>query len=806
MLVVETIVRSAGGCRNWGHGGRAALAVALFASLMVTARAVQSKQNPTGEQIFRGRCASCHGARGEGTVLHKKRLNGDKSVGQLGAFIRQNMPPGARQKLSVSEAQSAAAYIYDSFYSPLAQERNRPARVALSRLTVRQFRNVVADLVGSFRPAVRWDDKRGLHGEYFKTGQIRRGEKLLERVDPELRFDFGTAGALPQQDDPYQFAIRWEGSVIAPDTGEYEFILRTEHAARLWINDLRAPLIDGYVRSGDSNEYHAPLNLLGGRAYPLRLEFSKGVVGVNDLKKVKEKPPTRATITLEWRPPKRSVEVIPERCLIPTLLPESYVSVTPFPPDDRSIGYERGTSISKAWDEATTEATLETAGYIAGHVDELVGLRTTDRRGGDSPSGNPSDIKLDGQGESGPAAERAAKIRALCRQFVERAFRRPLSADLEKYYIARQFSAAADLETAVKRVVILSLKSPRFLYREMASGKPDAYDVASRLSFGIWDSLPDQELLRAAAAGQLSTREQVMRQAERMEADPRAWFKLRDFLLQWLKVDSYPDLAKDPKKYPGFEQSIHSDLRTSFELFLENVAWGSKSDFRELWLTDKLFLNGRLATIYGVNLPRDAPFQLVSLDPSERAGVLTHPYLMASFAYLDSSSPIHRGVLIARNLLGRALRPPPQAFTPSPASLRPNMTTRQRVAMQTQPQACQGCHSMINPLGFTLEKFDAIGRLRTEENGKAIDATGSYETADGKIVKFSGVRDLAQYLAGGDEAHAAFVQKLFQYMVKQPIRAYGPKALSDLERTFESNELSVRRLIVEIMAGSALKG
>src|SRR5205085_4227925 len=128
------------------------------------------------------------------------------------------------------------------------------------------------------------------------------------------------------------------------------------------------------------------------------------------------------------------------------------------------------------------------------------------------------------------------------------------------------------------------------------------------------------------------------------------------------------------------------------------------SDFRELWLADKLYMNGRLAKFYNASLPADAQFQPVSVDPEERAGVLTHPYLMASFAYLDSSSPIHRGVLIARNLLGRALRPPPQAFVPIPAQLHPKLTTRPRVALQTRPAACMSCPDMINPLGFTLVK------------------------------------------------------------------------------------------------------
>ena len=143
--------------------------------------------------------------------------------------------------------------------------------------------------------------------------------------------------------------------------------------------------------------------------------------------------------------------------------------------------------------------------------------------------------------------------------------------DQKALFIDRQFKESPDLETAVKRVVLLVLKSPRFLYRETSRGHPDSYDVASRLSFGLWDSLPDQILFDAAASGQLATRDQVVRQAERMIADPRARTKLTGFFLQWLKIDQARDIVKDPKLYPEFSETVVSDLRTSLDLFLDDV-------------------------------------------------------------------------------------------------------------------------------------------------------------------------------------------------------------------------------------------
>ncbi|HEY7329170.1 MAG TPA: DUF1592 domain-containing protein [Gemmataceae bacterium] len=734
----------------------------------------------TGEQIYRQECSSCHGAKGEGSDDYERPLTGDRSVDQLTRFIAKSMPKDSEKKCTGDDAQKVAVYIYEAFYSKAAQARNKPPRIELSRLTVRQYRQVAADLIGTFRGPASWDNQRGLKGEYFKSRRLgRTSERVIERNDPVVQFDFGVNGPEPSKFEPDQFSIRWSGSVLAPETGEYEFVIRTEHATRLWVNDNKRPLIDAWVKSGKDNEHRAAIFLLAGRVYPLRLEFSKAKQGVDDSKdKKKKKPEVKASIVLEWKLPHRTPETIPQRCLSPQSVPVSFVLDTPFPPDDRSVGYERGTSISRAWDQATTDAAIAIAEYVASRLAELSGVRDD-------------------------ATDRQAKLREFCRRFAERAFRRPLTDEQKRLYIDHPFASARDVETAVKRSLLLILKSPRYLYREIGSGR-DGYDIASRLAFALWDSLPDSELLQAAGSGKLTTREQVLRQAERMASDRRTHAKLHDFFMQWLKVDPAPDLAKDPSQFPGFDRPAATDLRSSLELFLDDVLWSDTSDFRQLFLADSLYLNGRLARLYGVDLPTNAAFQKVPSKTGDRAGILTHPYLMATFAYTASSSPIHRGVFLARSVLGRALLPPPEAFTPLPAELHPRLTTRERVDLQTQPQACRTCHGMINPLGFTLENFDAIGRFREKEKDRPVNPTGSYLTRKGEEVKFTGVRDLASFLAASDEVQEAFVEQLFHYFVKQPIRAYGSGKMSELRRFFVDNRCNVRKLMVEITAESAL--
>ena len=753
---------------------------ALILCLSLFCANIAAAQEPAGAVLYQQKCARCHGKAGEGSKDYPHRLIGNRTVPGLAKYIAKSMPEDAPGTCVGADAEKVAAYIFDAFYSPAAQARNKTPRVELARLTVSEYRNAVADLVGSFRSTKAGKatkDVHGLRAEYFNTGGKNNRTLAIARTDPIVRFDFGPKSPDFDKLQGERISATWQGSVLAIETGEYDFIVRTEHATRLWINDLKKPLIDKAVKSGSDTEFHGSAYLLGGRAYPVKLEFSRGNVGVR--KDPKEKPkPVPTSIALEWKPPRRSAEVIPARNLIPSDAATTFALSIALPPDDRSAGYERGTAISKAWVQATTDGAIETASYVVANLAELSGV---------------------GNG----AADRKKLLQDYCVKFAERAFRRPLTPEQKKLYIDRQFEAAKDPEAAVKRVVLLVLHSPRFLYRE-AGASEDAFDVAARISFGLWDSLPDDELIKAASTGRLKTRDDVIREAERMIKDGRARTKMRAFLLRWLQLDQVAELAKDAKHFPGFDGAVVTDLQTSLDLFLDETMWSEKSDYRQLFLADHLYLNGRLAKLYGSELPADAPFQKVSLKSGERAGVLTHPFLLANYAYVSTSSPIHRGVFLARNVLGVSLRPPPDAFTPLPPDLHPKLNTRERITLQTSPKECRSCHNIINPLGFALEGFDAIGRLRDKENGKPIDASGSYVTRSGKTENFNGARELAKFLAGSDEAHEAFVARLFHFIVRQPILAYGPDKLAELRRDFAEHDCNVRRLVVEIIAQTAL--
>ncbi len=741
-----------------------------------------------GAAIYREMCASCHGEQGEGSKDYPEPLVGDRSLGQLGHYIDQQMPEGDPDSLNAEDSATVAKYIHEAFYSPVAQARNKPARIDLSRLTVKQYQNAVTALVASFRQPGGGQsgaamDEHGLRAEYFKGRRPDNKNRVFERVDATVDFTYDNKTPDKKIDGP-EFAVRWEGSVFAPDSGEYEFVVRTEHATRLWVNQAffngGPPLIDKGVKSGTDTEYRATIYLLGGRLYPIRLEYIKGKGGVGDPKLNKDVDKLgKSSIHLLWVIPRRTLEVIPARYLTTARNSELFVATTPFPPDDRSIGYERANTISKAWDNSTTDGALEVAGYVVERFKSLSG-----------------DVPLDTKEES--------QVKDWCYKFVARAFRRPLSEKQKSYFVDRHFTAAPDRTNAVKRVVLLALKSPRFLYREVGTVKPDQYDVASRLAFGLWDSLPDAKLLQAAADKKLGTREQVVAAAARMQNDPRARDKLRGFLLQWLRLDQPIDMAKDEKLFPDFKPEVISDLRTSLELSLQDFLTSKSADFRNFLLDEELYLNGRLSQLYGADLPADAPFQKVQLDADQRAGILTHPYLLSVFAYNGTSSPIHRGVFLARSMLGRVIKPPQEAFQPIAPDLHPSLSTRERVTLQTKSEACQLCHNMINPLGFSLENFDAIGKFRVQEKARPIDTQGSYISRDDKNVKFQGARELGKFLAESPEVTSALTQQLFQFEIKQPIRAYGSDRLEKLRTDFVENGYNFQRLAREIVVTAAL--
>jgi len=740
----------------------------MMAEPTVLGADLQSK----GAAIYRQSCARCHGDSGEGVKgKYDEALYGDWSVAKLTRIISKTMPEDEPGTCVGQDAEAVSKYIHQAFYSKEARAKIKPARVELVRLTNRQYLNTVADLLHQFSffiPAT--NQVKGLQGRYFDSRGFRDEKKFLERIDPQIAFNYGTHHPKPEVTFTNPFSMQWRGSVMAPETGDYEFFVRTPNGIRLFINDEERPLIEATVTSGGLDEHKGSVRLLGGRAYPVLVEFFKST----------EKS---ASIILEWKPPHGVREIIPTRQLITERVPSTLVLDVSFPPDDSSVGYERGVAVSKAWDEATTQAAVETANYVVRKLDKL-------------SRSKPGDTN------------RQVKVEVFCENFMEIAFRRPLTKEQKKLFVSHQFVPSRKIEDSVKRVVLLTLKSPRFLYLGLDENKPDDFTVAERMSYALWDSLPDLELRKLAGKNQLRSKEAVEQQSLRMIQDPRARAKVQHFLHQWVQINHAEDLSKDAELYPGFTPELISDLRTSLDLFLSDVAWSQTSSYRDLLLANYIYVNQRMARFYGLRTDPDGEEEFVrtSFDPAERSGVITHPYLLAAFSYTKTSSPIHRGVFLTRNIVGRSLKAPPTAVAFNDAEFDPHLTMREKVAKLTSSQACQTCHSVINPLGFSLEQFDAVGRFRTTEKEKKIDPVSDYVTDDGSTIRFNGPRDLAEFASGSDHARNAFIEQFFHQIVKQPLLAYGSQTMTHLRQSFVASEFNLQKLMVEIVHISALHG
>ena len=758
--------------------GAALLAVAALAVGARQGQRYYKKNLATpraGEAVYRAECQRCHGPMGQGVAGNSDEpLVGEKSVPFLAKYIAKDMPEDDPGTLSLAEATASAEYIHQAFYSAEARARNNPPRIELAHLTERQYRESVTDLLGSFKRGASTTEAGGLAAVYRglpdgdTTNTSGKNEvKLLERVDPAIDFNFGTKAAAPGG-KPEQFKINWSGSLLVPDTGEYDFRVTTPNGARLYVNapdndTEKNALIDLWVSSAMVRSGQGQAFLLGGRSYSLKIEFFK----------YKDKT---ATLKLEWRPPGGAWSVIPTENLSPKFSSRVDLVSVPFPPDDASMGYERGVSVSREWTEAVAKGALQAAAQLAPRLHEYAGTTVT-------------------------ASDRAAKLQAFSLRLAQLAYRRPLTEE-QKAEILKVFTPQVPEEVAAKRAVLHILSSPYFLYP--ATGVQDDYAVAARLALVMWDSLPDDTLTQAAAKGALKTPAQVRAHAARMQQDPRAKAKLRDFLHHWLHVEEGSEIAKDQTAYPGFDQGVVMDLRTSLDRFTESVVWSLASDYRQLLLSDSILMNERLAKFYGQKLPEGHGYRPVKMDAEQRAGVLTHPYVLATFSYTKSTSPIHRGVFVTRNILGRMLKPPPMAIAFMDDKFDPSFTMREKVTELTAKPTCQSCHVTINPLGFSFERFDAVGRIRETDNAKPVNAASEYTAADGSVLTLKGARDVALHAAESAAGQTGFVRNLFQAMVKQPTAAYSPALLESLANQFRQDQLHVRRLALEVAVVAAL--
>ena len=284
-----------------------------------------------------------------------------------------------------------------------------------------------------------------------------------------------------------------------------------------------------------------------------------------------------------------------------------FVVETPFPADDRSIGYERGASISPEWHSATTSAAVETADEVINRLPLLSGYE-------------------EGKQES------LQKLRVFVKEFASVAFRRPLTAGEERLFGEILFTKASSPEAALRQAILFTLKSPSFLYLDLQpeTATPSNFALASRLSFFLMDSIPDRALRATAIEGKLEQGQILLAEAQRLIKNPRTKAKLRGFFDEWLEIGER-ELAKDKALFPQFDEYTIADLKRSLTLFVEHEVWQDDADYRDLLMSEQLFLNERLRSLYHPTnskpqaTSQDSGFMPIKFNPDERSGLLTPP-------------------------------------------------------------------------------------------------------------------------------------------------------------------------------------
>jgi hypothetical protein len=359
----------------------------------------------------------------------------------------------------------------------------------------------------------------------------------------------------------------------------------------------------------------------------------------------------------------------------------------------------------------------------------------------------------------------------------KRAFRRPLTS-AEQTRLLTLFGRGAELvgtgnafRDGVRLVVEALLQSPQFLYRTELSATAgpdglialDSWEMASRLSYFLWGSMPDTSLFEAAAQGKLGSAADVTAAAERLLADPKARASLVSFHAQALRFARFQKVAPDASKYPSAPEDMPSKLREAAQLFVEDVVFTSHGGIAELLSAPFAYADPGLAAVYGKTVSGTG-FQKLTFAPGERAGYLMQAGFLASNAYAIRTDPIHRGLFVQRDLLCRTIPDPPPgaSMTPLPPTSDTIKTTRQQIELLTSPGNCSACHQLINAPGFAFEAYDAIGQLRSSDNGAPIDTSGT-TMLDQRAVSFANAAELVQALSQSAEARACYVGKWLEY-------------------------------------------
>jgi hypothetical protein len=414
------------------------------------------------------------------------------------------------------------------------------------------------------------------------------------------------------------------------------------------------------------------------------------------------------------------------------------------------------------------------------------------------------------------AAEEAPCADKIISTLVRRAYRRPATpADVQSlmaFYKAGR--AERDFDLGIQRVVQRVLMSPQFLFRieHDPAGVPPGtshpvsdVELASRLSFFLWSSVPDDELLNLAIEGKLRQPGVLDQQVRRMMSDPRSSSMVTNFAEQWLYLRDLDARKPNEVLFPDFDESLRDAMRRETDLFLDSVLRGNKSVL-ELISANYTFLNERLAEHYGIPNVHGSDFRRVTFQPgSPRGGLLGQGSLLTITSYANRTSPVNRGKWVLDNLLSSPPPPPPPtvpALKTEANDKGDNLTMRDAMVRHRADPACAGCHSRMDPIGFAMDNFDPIGRWRDNDGGHPIDASGVFP--DGS--KFDGMAGMkAALLSHPEDFVSTVARRLLMYATGRNTQYYDEPALRVIVKDSAKNNYTFESLVEGVVHSAAFQ-
>ncbi|HXR91069.1 MAG TPA: DUF1592 domain-containing protein [Steroidobacteraceae bacterium] len=416
---------------------------------------------------------------------------------------------------------------------------------------------------------------------------------------------------------------------------------------------------------------------------------------------------------------------------------------------------------------------------------------------------------------SSPDQEPAC-AREIVQRMAERAFRHPVEADdvadLMQFYSAG--AGQGGFETGIREAITAILADPEFLYRAELPPQPLAaggifrvsdIDLASRLSFFLWSSLPDEELLRVAEQGQLHEPQVLQAEVHRMLADPRSETLASNFAFQWLNMAKLSEIQPDPAIFPNLNGDIRNDFLEELRLFIDST-FRENHNVLDLLRGDYTYLNERLALHYGIRDIKGSEFRRVQLTDSNRFGLLGKGAVLMVTSYPNRTAPVLRGQFILERIMGTPpAEPPPNVGTlkENQAGAKPK-TMRELMAAHRKATSCNGCHGLMDPLGFALEQFDAVGEYRTKDRfaGVPIDASG--QLPDGTAL--NGPEDLRKaLLRRPDQFVQTLTEKLMTYALGRTLVYTDMPAVRAIVRKSAADDYRFESVIMGIVTSAAFQ-